>query len=66
MHPAHDVEPSEQPSDSGVIKVTPEMIAAGTAELARFNEEYDRPSDAVVWIYEAMEEVRRRANPESL
>ena len=36
------------------IEVTPEMIEAGIAELARYNPEYESDEKAVTRIYEAM------------
>jgi hypothetical protein len=59
----HDIECSGQASAR--VVVTPEMIAAGRDALAGFNEEFDDARDAVVWIYEAMEMVRRRTNQEN-
>ena len=41
------------------IEVTPEMIEAGTLQLARFNSDFDTPEDAVRWIYEAMVEAKQ-------
>lgn len=44
------------------IEITPAMIDAGVLELSRYNDNYERASDAVVRIYVEMEHVPRQAN----
>lgn len=56
-------EPERAGAPEDEIEITQEMVEAGTAALATYNDYYERDEDAVRRIYEAMVRLDKGRRP---